>query len=402
MTDIYPTESFIQNYQDTNIEYAKIKNIYFPSLITLYKYIKNLVEPSFIPYNTSEFLIKIVNELVDIEQSLNSSKNKKAIDSLTKIKDRYVKALSIVNYRHLMMIKDKKGINPFLVFRVDLFSAIDYVANERKLNSDYNGYESLLNITQKSTEEIKKELSDNIQNVVDELNKKIPQLANLDENEIKFIRPRINKKRPDDFSNSIDDEDDEDDDSVGVVHDLWLVSGDDSMRSSGGGRRLVQQLGSRPNFLTQQLLSRISERRQQSSTLKSLSSDTSSDGPIDPPQVERQISSYSTDSTSTDSTSSNESGFFQTGPNYKNPMAPENTKVYKDLAAQEEAKDTGIYRQDAIDGDLDPESKKAVQKYRVSANKELETRLKGTPEEKRQIKEQDEINRRYFEARNKK
>jgi len=369
MTDIYPTESFIQNYKDTNIEYAKIKNIYFPSLITLYKYIKNLVEPSFIPINTSEFLIKIVNELVDIEQSLNSSKNKKAIDSLTKIKDRYVKALSIVNYRHLMMIKNKKDINPFLVFRVDLFNAIDYVANERKLNSDYNGYESLLNITQKSTEEIKKDLSDNIQNVIDELNKKIPQIANLDQDEIKFIRPRINKKRPDDFSNSIDDEDDEDDDIVGVVHDLRLMSGDGSMRSSGGGVRLVQQLGSRPNFLTQQLLSRISERREQSSTLRSLSSDTSSDGPIDPPQVERQISSYSTGSTSSD-----DSGFFHIGPNYKNPMAPENTKVYKDLAAQEEAKDTGIYRQHAIDGDLDPESKKSCTKI----SRECKQRTRNT------------------------
>ena len=370
-----PREPFIQSYKDTNIEYSKIKNIYFPSLITLYKYIHNLMQNTFKPINTTEFLIKIVNELVDIEEFLNSNdKNEKAKMYLRKIKDRYVKALSIINYNHLMLHKHKKDgrTNPFVTYRLELLIAIDHVANERNLTADYNGYESLLNITQKSSEKIKKELNDNIENVINSLNQKFPQLANLNQNQevIRFSIPRTISRPPDDFSNILPlDEDDDDDDDLHI----------DPIRSSGGGGRVVQQIGSRPNYLplSEQLLSRISARREQIS----VSPTGSSEEPIDPPNVIRRESS-------TGSTSSDDSGFFQTEEGYVNPMDPVNHPDYQKLVGQQEEKT----------GELHPDSIQAIEKYRKAADEEIRQRVEGTDEQKKKIQEQDERNQRYFAA----
>ena len=69
-------------------------------------------------------------------------------------------------------------------------------------------------------------------------------------------------------------------------------------------------------------------------------------------------------------------------------MDPVNHPDYQKLVGQQEEKT----------GELDPDSIKAVEKYRKAANEELRQRQEGTDEQKKKIQEQDERNQRYFAA----
>ena len=296
------TGKLTESFEPTNLEYSIIKNIYYPSIYTLYDNIEKMTKDKKYVFNSENalnFLIKIINEVVDIEEKIikyeKESNNRfgKIINYLNKIKKRYVNALIISNYPHLLKTTNEQGVHNWALFRLSILGAITYVSTQRKLDPAYNGYQSLLTITQKSNEEIKNELQKQILETVEIFKNKFPHTVNKLKESLESLSSSVTPSsaelpvRP-----NIDDDDDESDqDDDQSNQDPAVVP---TTSSSGGGGRVT--IGSTQNLTLETL---IQHRRIQSQSrlITRSQSDSSDESAISPPNVTRE-SSISSDTSS--------------------------------------------------------------------------------------------------------
>ena len=287
------TGKLTESFETTNVEYSIIKNIYYPSIYRLYDNIEKMTKDKKYVFNSENalnFLIKIINEVVDIEEKIikyeKESNNSfgKIINYLNKIKERYVNALIISNYPHLLKTTNEEGVHNWALFRLSILGAITYVSTQRNLDPAYNGYQSLLTITQKSNEEIKNELQKQILETVEIFKNKFPHTVNKLKESLESSSSSVTPStaelpvRPNfDDDDESDDDDDENDQSAAVLPNT----------SSGGGGRV--SLGSTQNLTLETL---IQHRRIQSQSrlITRSQSDSSDESPISPPNVTRESS----------------------------------------------------------------------------------------------------------------
>lgn len=298
------TGKLTESFEPTNLEYSIIKNIYYPSIYRLYDNIEKMIKDKKYVFNSENalnFLIKTINEVVDIEEKIikyeKESNNRfgKIINYLNKIKERYVNALIISNYPHLLHDKNEEGVHNWVLFRLSILGAITYVSTQRNLDPAYNGYQSLLTITQKSNEEIKNELQKQILETVEIFKNKFPDTVNKLKESLESLSSSVTPSnadlpvRPnfddDDESDQDDDENDQDDDESN--QGATVVP---TIASTGSGGRVT--LGSTPNLPLQRLIENR-RRESQSRLITRGQSDSSDESAISPPILTRESSTSS-------------------------------------------------------------------------------------------------------------